>query len=124
MSHHPGDGEPPDTTWPGEHMPKLSRKGEGQPLRAAMARAGLSGPELAEATKEVDPAGKGVSPSTVGRIAGRGKTARDTCKLTTAWFVAEALHRRTNAPLQDLFSMPALSTSTVERLSPDAANEA
>jgi hypothetical protein len=104
-------------------MPKLSRKAEGKPLREAMARAGLSGPELAEATKEVDPAGKGISPATVGRLAGRGKTARDKCELDTAWFVAEALHRRTNAPLQDLFAMPSRSTTTVERSRPNAEED-
>ncbi|WP_237532260.1 XRE family transcriptional regulator [Streptomyces sp. SID8352] len=85
-----------------------------------MKRAGLTGPELAEATKEVDPAGKGISPATVGRLTGRGKTARDRCEWDTAWFMAEALHRRTNAPLQDLFAIPAHSTVTVERSTPDA----
>lgn len=104
-------------------MPKLHRKRDGKPLRDAMERAGLSGPELAEATKEVDPTGKGVSPATVGRITGQGKTARERCELDTAWFVAEALHRRTNAPLQDLFAMPKGSTSTVERSTPNAEEE-
>jgi hypothetical protein len=101
-------------------MPKLHRKGEGKPLREAMERAGLSGPELAEATKEVDPTGKGISAATVGRLAGRGKTSRDPCEWTTAWFVAMALHQRTNAPLQDLFAMPPHSTSTIERSRSDA----
>ena len=96
-------------------MPKLHRKDDGKPLRDAMARAGLSGPELAEATKRVDPTGKGVSPATVGRITGRGKTARDKCEWTTAWILAVALHKETNAPLQDLFAMPQPSTSTIER---------
>jgi hypothetical protein len=104
-------------------MPKLHRKRDGKPLRDAMARAGLSGPELAEATKELDPNGKGVSPATVGRITGQGKTARERCELETAWFVAEALHRRTNAPLQDLFAMPTPSTSNIERSTPDAEEE-
>lgn len=104
-------------------MPKLHRKRDGQPLRDAMVRAGLSGPELAEATKEVDPTGRGVSPATVGRITGQGKTARQRCELDTAWFVAEALHRRTNAPLQDLFAMPSPSTSNIERSTPDAEEE-
>lgn len=105
-------------------MPKLSRKGEGKPLRDAMHAADLTIEELAEATKEVDPAGRGISPATVGRLTGRGKTARTNCELSTAWFVAEALHRRTNAPLQELFSMPTDSTSTVERSRSDAAHEA
>lgn len=104
-------------------MPKLHRKADGQPLRDAMARAGLSIPELAEATKDVDPTGKGVSAATVGRITGQGKTARNRCEEQTAWFVAEALHRRTNAPLQDLFAMPTPSTSNIERSTPDAEEE-
>lgn len=102
-------------------MPKLSRKGEGKPLRDAMDRANLTIEELAEATKDVDPDGKGISPATVGRLTSRGKSGRKNCEWTTAWFVAEALHRKTNAPLQDLFSIPAGSTSTVERSRPDAA---
>ncbi|MBP5931864.1 XRE family transcriptional regulator [Streptomyces sp. LBUM 1479] len=103
-------------------MPKLRRKGKGKPLRDAMEAAGLSGPELAEATKAIDPAGKGVSAATVGRITGRGKTARETCEENTAWLVAVALHRRTNAPLQDLFMPPHL-TVTVERSIPDDQEE-
>lgn len=102
-------------------MPKLSRKGKGQPLREAMERAGFTIEELAEATKEVDPAGKGASPASIGFLISRGKSARTNCEWTTAWWVAEALHRRTAAPLQDLFSMPPRSTSTVERSKPDAA---
>lgn len=104
-------------------MPKLHRKEDGQPIRAAMARAGLSIPALAEATKKVDPAGKGVSPATVGRLVGQGKTARTPCELKTAWFVAEALHEETNAPLQDLFAMPTGSISNIERSTPDAEEE-
>lgn len=123
MSHHHEDEVSNTTTRHGVHMPKVSRKGEGKPLRDAMQAAGLSGPELSEATKQVDPTGRGVSPATVGRIAGRGKTARNTCELSTAWFVAEALHRRTNAPLQDLFNMPSRSTTTVERSRSDAEEE-
>jgi hypothetical protein len=101
-------------------MPKLHRKADGKPLREAMARAGLSIPQLAEATRRVDPAGKGVSAATVGRLAGQGKTAREHCELRTAWVIAEALHKETNTPLQDLFAMPSPSTSTVERSTPDA----
>jgi hypothetical protein len=101
-------------------MTKLHRKRNGAPLRDAMVRAGLTGPELAEATKEVDPTGKGVSASTIGRITGRGKTARERCEMETAWVVAVALHRRTNAPLQDLFDMPVASTSILERSTRDA----
>ncbi|MFB7711650.1 XRE family transcriptional regulator [Streptomyces sp. NPDC056105] len=100
-------------------MPKLLRKSEGQPLRTAMESAGLSGPDLAEATRRVDPDGKGVSPATVGRLAGQGKTARNACELKTAWVIAEAL----DEPLQRLFSMPTRSTVTVERSRSDAEEE-
>jgi len=124
MSHRPGNGADNDTTWHGEHMPKLSRKGEGKPLREAMERAGFTIEELAEATKKADPAGKGASPASIGFLISRGKSARDNCEWTTAWWVAEALHERTVAPLQDLFSMPSHSTSTVERSRSDAAHEA
>lgn len=104
-------------------MPKLHRKNDGRPIRDAMGRAGLSITQLAEATRKVDPTGKGVSAATVGRLAGQGKTARTACELKTAWFVAEALHEETNAPLQDLFAMPTPSTSTVERSTPHAEEE-
>lgn len=132
-------------------MPKLIRKGEGKPLRDAMERADLTIEALAEATKTVDPTGKGVSSATVGNLAGRGKTARNRCELSTAWFVSEALRtplddlfiipahvsvamklrtalrtaKELDIPLQDLVSIPPHSTSTVERSRPDAAaNEA
>ncbi|MFF1756178.1 XRE family transcriptional regulator [Streptomyces sp. NPDC058266] len=104
-------------------MPKLHRKGDGQPLRDAMKAAGLSITGLADATRKVDPKGKGVSSSTVGRIAGRGKTSRDPCDWRTAWVIAEALHERTPAPLQDLFAMPSHLTVTVERSRSDAEEE-
>jgi hypothetical protein len=128
MSHRPGNGADNDTTWHGDHMPKLHRKGEGKPLRDAMERAHLTIEELAEATKTVDPDGKGISASTVGRLTSRGKSARNRCEEFTAWVVTAALHQRTNAPLQDLFDppffMPPRSTSTVERSRSDAAHEA
>jgi hypothetical protein len=95
-------------------MSKLVRKGAGKPIRDAMRAAGLTGPELAEATRRVDPTGKGISPATVGRLAGRGKTARDECRLWTAWLMTEVL----DTPIQRLFSMPTPSTSTVERSTP------
>lgn len=104
-------------------MPKLHRKDDGRPLRDAMARAGLSIPQLAKATRRVDPAGRGVSRATVGHLAGQGKTARSTCELKTAWFIAEALHKETPTPLQDLFAMPSPSTSNIERSTPDAEEE-
>ncbi|GGP55501.1 XRE family transcriptional regulator [Streptomyces abikoensis] len=100
-------------------MSHLLRKGDGQPLRDAMQAAGLSGPKLAAATRLVDPAGKGVSAAAVGFITGRGQNAQARCRLRTAWLIAEALGQ----PLQSLFSMPAVSTVTVERSTPDAEEE-
>ncbi|MBZ3909386.1 hypothetical protein [Streptomyces acidiscabies] len=100
-------------------MTNLHRKGEGQPLRTAMERAGLSGPKLAAETRRVDPEGRGISAAAVGRVAGRGKTARNECRLRTAWLIADALGQ----PLQDLFRMPSPSTPTVERLNSSDAEE-
>lgn len=101
-------------------MSNLLRKDSGQPLRAAMKTAGLSGPTLAAATKLVDPTGKGISPAAIGRVAGQGETAREQCRLRTAWLIADAL----NVPLQSLFSMPTVSTDTVERSSPHGDEDA
>jgi len=99
-------------------MTHLFRKGDGEPIRAAMQRKGLSGPRLAEATKAGDPDGRGISPAPIGRIAGRGARALDKCRLRSAWLIADALEE----PLQDLFAltMPPDSTSTVERSRSDA----
>jgi hypothetical protein len=87
-------------------MTHLFRKGDGQPIRDAMIAAGLSGPQLAVATKAVDPDGK-------------GKTAQDRSRLGSAWLLVEALETKgVVAPLQHLFSrvpMPEDSTSTIER---------
>lgn len=92
-------------------MPKLLRKGEGQPLRDELAAQGLSFDRLAEKTRKVDPDGRGVSPAIIGRLAGKGRSARDRCELHTAWLIAEGLDARIHV----LFSMPTESTSTVER---------
>jgi hypothetical protein len=100
-------------------MTHLFRKGDGEPIRKAMRAAGLSGPDLAQATRYVDPDGKGISAAAVGRIAGQGETAQDRCRLRSAWLIADALDAAgVAAPLQRLFSrlpMPTDSTSTVER---------
>ena len=95
-------------------MPSLHRKSNGQPLRAAMAASGLSIPKLAVATKRVDPGGRGVSKSAVGMLVSEGSSARDRCRLRTAWLIADAL----NQPIQALFSMTEESTSTKERSIP------
>lgn len=100
-------------------MSNLHRRGEGQPLRAAMKAAGMSGPDLAGATKRVDPDGRGISAAAVGRVAGQGKTARTACRLRTAWLIADALEQ----PLQALFRMPTDSTMTVEGSMTNAEEE-
>jgi hypothetical protein len=92
-------------------MPKLLRKGEGQPLRDEIESQGLTLDQLAEKTRKVDPAGRGVSPAAIGRIAGTGRSARNRCELHTAWLITEGLDARIHA----LFSMTTDSTSTVER---------
>jgi hypothetical protein len=97
-------------------MPKLLRKGDGQPLRDEMRRQDLTQAGLAEKTKTVDPEGRGVSPATIGRISGTGRTARDRCELSTAWLITEGLDAR----MHRLFSMPTHSTATVERSRADA----
>lgn len=96
-------------------MTHLIRKGAGQPLRDAMKAKGMSGPDLAEATRRVDQTGRGVSAAIVGRLAGQGTTARERCRLRTAWLIAEGL----DVAVQALFTMPAPSTVTVERSRPD-----
>lgn len=96
-------------------MSLLHRKDGGQPLRNAMSSADLSIPALARATKHVDPTEKGVSQALVGRLVAQGSSARERCRLRTAWLIAVAL----DEPLQDLFSMPTRSTFTEERSTPD-----
>ncbi|MEU5036619.1 XRE family transcriptional regulator [Streptomyces rubiginosohelvolus] len=101
-------------------MPKVLRNDEGRPLRNAMKRQQLTLDELSEKTKAVDPEGRGVSPATIGRLTGRGTTARERTELRTAWLITEALDDRMHA----LFSrMPSHSTATVERSSSDAEEE-
>ncbi|MEU9792946.1 XRE family transcriptional regulator [Streptomyces sparsogenes] len=95
-------------------MSNLIRKGNGKPLRAAMERRGLSVPQLAAATKEVDVTGRGISVATVYKLTGNGKGAADECRLRTAWLLTAAMEE----PLQEHFDMPSVSTDTVERSTP------
>ncbi|MFF8447915.1 helix-turn-helix domain-containing protein [Streptomyces leeuwenhoekii] len=92
-------------------MTDLIRKGEGQPLRDAMKRRGVTQVELAAKTKAVDVRGRGVSIATVIKVTGSGRTAVERCRLRTAWLIATAL----DEPLQQHFDMPSVSTDTVER---------
>lgn len=97
-------------------MPKLIRKGDGQPLRDEMTRQGLTLDLLAEKTRRVDPAGRGVSKATLGRLTSTGVSARKRCELVTAWLIAEGLDVRIHA----LFCMPRALTVTEERSRSDA----
>lgn len=97
----------------------LLRRDGGRPIRAAMDAAGLSGPDLAQATRTVDPAGKGVSPALIGFLTSTGRSARDRCRIWSGWLIAEALRK----PVQDLF-MPSRSTSTEERSIPHGDQDA
>lgn len=92
-------------------MTDLIRKGDGQPLRDAMKRHGLTQAALAAKTKEVDASGKGVSLGTVIKVTGRGKYAAARCRERTAQLIAAALRE----PLDDHFLTPSVSTDTVER---------
>lgn len=95
-------------------MTELVRKGEGKPLRDAMARHGMSALRLAAATKKVDVRRKGIGSSTAYKLTGKGPEGDNPCRLRTAWLVATVLHE----PLQELFDMPTVSTDTVERSTP------
>ncbi|MEU6222293.1 hypothetical protein [Streptomyces sp. NPDC047042] len=71
----------------------MRRLEKGAPLRAAMTAAELDIPRLAARTKEVDPAGQGLSRSMIGFIVGRGKSAREECSDHAAGLVAAALDK-------------------------------
>ena len=77
----------------------MQRRDEGQPLRDAMASAGLSIPALAERTKAVDPTGYGVAKSTIGNLHATGKSAREGCLDRAGELIALAL----NQPVDELF---------------------
>ena len=100
-------------------MPNLLRKSDGRPLRDAIQAAGLSCPKLAAATKQLDPNGRGISPALVGRLTGRGTSARDHCRPRTAQLIAQALGRG----VEELFTLPEASTDTVERSNPDGNDD-
>ncbi|MFI1472095.1 XRE family transcriptional regulator [Streptomyces wuyuanensis] len=95
-------------------MTNLVRKGNGKPLRDAMARKDMSALKLAAATKKADVRGKGIGPTTAYKLTGVAGVGVDICRLRTAWLVATVL----DEPLQELFDMPTVSTDTVERCQP------
>lgn len=71
----------------------MHRLDNGQPIRDAMSDAGLSIERLAEKTKQVDPAGYGISRSAVGHMVSTGPSGRDEFARRSADLVAKALDR-------------------------------
>lgn len=92
-------------------MPNVQRINSGQPIREAMSSLGLSIPKLAEATRKIDPSGRGVAQAAVGFLVTEGRSAREHCRPRTAQLIADALGH----PIQHFFTTPSLSTSTEER---------
>ncbi|PWI08363.1 hypothetical protein DIZ27_23280 [Streptomyces sp. NWU339] len=100
-------------------MTTLIRKGEGEPLRDAMRRRGLTQASLAARTREVDKRGRGVSLGTVVKVTGRGRWAVDVCRQRTAELIVAAL----GEPLEHHFAMPTITTDTVERCKDDGDSD-
>ncbi|MFE2485961.1 XRE family transcriptional regulator [Streptomyces mirabilis] len=78
----------------------MHRLDNGKPIRNAMSNAELSIERLAEKTKEVDPAGYGISRSAVGHMVSTGPSGRDEFERRSADLVALALDK----PVEELFS--------------------
>lgn len=96
----------------------MQRLLNGQPIRDAMAAAGMKIPQLAEATRKADPEGKGLPQSLVGFIVTEAPSARERCTPRSAELVALAL----DASVEEFFTedppssrTPAPTTTTVER---------
>lgn len=81
----------------------MHRRDSGQPIREAIADAGLSIERLAEKTKEVDPLGYGISRSAVGHMVSQGPSGRNEFEDRSCDLVARALDK----PIDDLFSATA-----------------
>lgn len=77
----------------------MYRRDNGQPIRQAMNQAALSIQELAEKTREVDPAGYGIKPATIGHMVSTGASGRDSFTDRSCDLVARALDK----PVEDLF---------------------
>jgi hypothetical protein len=77
----------------------MRRLDDGQPLRDAMTEAGLSIPDLAARTRELDPEGKGLSPAFIGFYVSTGTSARETISTRSASLIARAVDH----PVDSLF---------------------
>ena len=69
----------------------MRRVDNGRPLREAMERAGLSIPQLAAITKEIDPDGRGVSQSLIGFYTSTGRSGREQASDRAAGLMVAAL---------------------------------
>lgn len=104
----------------------MRRRDHGRALREAMNEAGLSIPALAEATRQTDPTGRGVSRALIGFLVSGGVSARETCGNGKAELIAATLDK----PLNRLFvdetplGMPTASTSTGESIDGQHHNDA
>lgn len=78
----------------------MFRREGGRPIREAIKRAGLSIPKLAQRTKEIDPAGKGLSQALIGFYTSTGASGREAATDNTVTLMAAGL----NAPTEELFS--------------------
>lgn len=76
----------------------MHRRDNGQPIRDAIAEAGLSIGDLAEKTKVID--GYGVSRSTIGHMVSTGPSGRDKFEDRSCDLVARTLDK----PIEELFS--------------------
>lgn len=69
----------------------MKRRDHGLPLLRARLRHGWSQAQVAERTRQVDPAGKGVSSQLVARMESQGASAKDSCLFRSAELIAAAL---------------------------------
>ncbi|WP_326768584.1 helix-turn-helix domain-containing protein [Streptomyces sp. NBC_01591] len=77
----------------------MHRLDNGQRIRDAMQVAGLSIERLAEKTKEVDPAGYGISQSAIGHMVSTGTSGRASFTRRSCDLAAKALGK----PVEELF---------------------
>lgn len=73
----------------------MRRRDQGQPLRDAMASAGLSIAQLAAQTRTIDPEHRGVAKSTIGHLVALTSSSREHCHPRSAGLIARALHGKT-----------------------------
>lgn len=75
--------------------------GDGQPLRNAVEKAGLSTRGIADRTREID--GYGVAQSVIGHLLSTGKSHRSTCSRRSADYITRVLADALGEPVEGLF---------------------